>query len=285
MANETPIKTAAADWAGARGEKWRAELPRMEAMLAPVDAPLVAALRLDAPLRIADIGCGGGGTAFAILRSAPTGSVLHGFDLSPALVEAARERAAAEQRGATFEVLDVAKAEPPRAPYDRLVSRFGTMFFDDPPAAFKNLAAWLAPGGRLAFAVWGWPSDNTWMTTVRDAVAEVVPVPRSDPTAPNLFRYGDAELLLALLRQAGLVELEVRDWQGSLRMGGGLAAGDAAGFALSAFSAFADLLAAAGGDAQQRAHQVLSERFAPHESDGVVSLVATVHIVTGARPA
>lgn len=285
MANETPMKTAAADWAGARGEKWRAELPRMEAMLAPVDAPLVAGLRLDAPLRIADVGCGGGGTAFAILASAPSGSVVHGFDLSPALVEAARERAAAEQRAATFEVLDVAKAEPPRVPYDRLASRFGTMFFDHPPAAFKSLAAWLAPGGRLAFAVWGRPADNTWMTIVRDAVAEIVEVPRSDPTAPNLFRYADAELLLALLREAGLVDLEVRDWQGPLRMGGGLAAGEAAGFALNAFSAFADLLAAAGGDAQQRAHQVLSKRFAPHESNGAVSMVATVHIVTGARPA
>jgi SAM-dependent methyltransferase len=285
MPNETVMKTAAADWAGTRGEKWRAELTRMEAMLAPVDEPLLAALRLDAPLRIADVGCGGGGTAFAILRRAPAGSIVHGFDLSPALVEAARERAAAAQHGPTFEVLDVAKAAPPRTPYDRLASRFGTMFFDDPRAAFENLAGWLAPGGRLAFAVWGRPSDNTWMTTVRDAVAEVVEVPRADLTAPNLFRYGDAALLLTLLREAGIVELEVRDWQGPLLMGGGLAAADAAGFALNAFSAFADLLSRAGGDATTRAHELLSERFARHESERVVRMVATVHIVTGARGA
>ncbi|HEX5099321.1 MAG TPA: class I SAM-dependent methyltransferase [Polyangiaceae bacterium] len=285
MPNESVLKTAAADWAGTRGEKWRAELTRMEAMLAPVDEPLLSALRLDAPLRIADVGCGGGGTAFAIQRRAPAGSVVHGFDLSPALVEAARERASAVQGGPTFEVLDVANAAPPRPPYDRLASRFGTMFFDDPPAAFKNLAAWLAPGGRLAFAVWGFPSDNTWITTVRDAVAEIVEVPRADLKAPNLFRYGDVSLLLALLRDAGLVELEVRDWQGALPMGGGLPAAEAAAFALNAFSAFADLLAAAGGDARSRAQRVLSERFAPHESDGAVRMIATVHIVTAARSA
>jgi len=285
MATPSVLKTAAADWAGTRGERWRAELTRMEAMLAPVDEPLLSALRLDAPLRIADVGCGGGGTAFAIQRHAPAGSTVHGFDLSPALIEAARERAAGIKPAPTFEVLDVAKARPPHAPYDRMTSRFGTMFFDDPSAAFKSLAAWLAPGGRLAFAVWGFPSDNTWMTTVRDAVAEIVEVPRADLKAPNLFRYGDVELLLALLREAGLVELEVRDWQGPLPMGGGLPAGEAAEFALNAFSAFADLLTAAGGDARSRAQQGLSKRFALHESDGVVRLVATVHIVTGVRPA
>ena len=56
---------AASDWATARGEKWRKQLSGMEAMLLPVDEPLIRALRLDAPYRIADIGCGGGGTTLA----------------------------------------------------------------------------------------------------------------------------------------------------------------------------------------------------------------------------
>ena len=47
--------TAAADWSAARGEKWLAQLSGMEGMLAPVDEPLIEALRLDAPLRIAEI--------------------------------------------------------------------------------------------------------------------------------------------------------------------------------------------------------------------------------------
>jgi hypothetical protein len=56
--NEHP---AATDWTAARGEKWRAQLTGMEAMFTPVDEPLIRALHLDAPCRIADIGCGGGG--------------------------------------------------------------------------------------------------------------------------------------------------------------------------------------------------------------------------------
>ena len=68
--------SAASDWAAARGEKWRAQLTGMEAMLAPVDPVLIQALHLDGPYRIADLACGGGGTTVEILRRAPAGKFL-----------------------------------------------------------------------------------------------------------------------------------------------------------------------------------------------------------------
>lgn len=177
--SETPT---ANEWTAARGEKWLAQLAGMEAMLAPVDEPLISALNLDAPLRIADFGCGGGGTTMEILRQAPAGSVVHGFDVSPALIELARSRKRSDDSSLAFEIADIATNVPQQL-YDRLVSRFGIMFFDDPPAAFANLARWLAPGGRFAFAVWGSPAGNPWMTTVRQAVAEVIDLPAADPEA------------------------------------------------------------------------------------------------------
>ncbi|WP_426754704.1 hypothetical protein [Myxococcus sp. Y35] len=42
-------KLSSFDWAAERGSKWQAQLLGMEAMLAPVDAPLIQALQLDAP--------------------------------------------------------------------------------------------------------------------------------------------------------------------------------------------------------------------------------------------
>ena len=135
--NENPV---ASDWSAARGEKWRAQLAGMEAMLTPVNEPLIRALHLDASCRIADIGCGGGGTTLEILRRAPAGGVVHGFDISPALIEFARARKPSDERGIAFEIADMATPTAPEKPYDRLVSRFGIMFFDDPPAAFANLA-------------------------------------------------------------------------------------------------------------------------------------------------
>lgn len=273
-------RAAGSDWAAGRGERWRAQLSGMEAMLAPVDEPLIRALQLDSPYRIAELGCGGGGTALSLLRQAPAGSIVRGYDISPALIEAARERARLDERAITFEIADVAQVKP-EEPYDRLVSRFGIMFYDDPPAAFANLVQWLAPGGRFAFAVWAHPSDNPWMTLLREAVAEVVDVPSPDPEAPGPFRYAEADKLLQLLGQAGFGELEVHDWRATLPIGGGLSAAEAAKFALAAFS-LGELLADAGDEALQHARQSLTARLARHEQGGAVRVDARIHLFTGA---
>ncbi len=271
----------ASDWSTARGQKWRSNLAGMEAMIALVDEPLIAALRLDTPCRIADIGCGGGGTAREILRGAPRGSVVHGFDISPDLIELARSREQADASSLAFKVADAATAIAPDPFYDRLVSRFGIMFFDDPPAAFANLVRWLAPGGRFAFATWGPLAENPWMTSIRQVVAEIVDLPKPDPEAPGPFRYADSDKLVALLDAAGFDELNVSDWRGALPIGGGLSAGNAANFALAAFSIFGELLAQAGDATLENARQLLATRFSEHLQNGVVRLDACVHIVSG----
>ncbi|WP_373046959.1 class I SAM-dependent methyltransferase [Vulgatibacter sp.] len=270
------------DWATTRGEKWSAQLAGMEATLAPVDAPLLAALRLEVPCSIADVACGGGGTTLEILRRAPAGSIVHGYDISPALIGRARERVPAGVQHVGFEVADLATAVP-KKPYQRLVSRFGVMFFHDPPAAFANLTRWLQPGGRFAFAVWGPPSDNPWMTTVREVVARAVEVPKPDPDAPGPFRYADVDRLLALLEGAGFAGAEWADWRGLLPIGGGIRSAAAADFALTAFSSFGELLAAAGDGALDEARRELTNSFSRYESDGAVRLDARVHLVSGTR--
>jgi SAM-dependent methyltransferase len=274
---------AIADWAAARSDKWRRQLAGMEAMLAPIDEPLIRALDLDRPMRIADAGCGAGLTTVEVLRRAPEGSVAHGFDLSPALIEVARGRTATTDRSLAFEIADMSHALPPAGAYDRVMSRLGIMFFNDPPAAFANLRRWLLPGGRIAFAVWGPMEDNAWMTVTRDVVSEVVALPPVDVSAPGPFRYGGAASLLALLRRAGFEELHSKEWRQRIPIGGRLAADAAAQFALASFSSFAELLTAAGGDALARARRLLAARFATYENDGAVTMNACVHIITGSR--
>jgi SAM-dependent methyltransferase len=266
------------DWASARGDRWRTNLVGMEAMLAPIDTPLLRALRLEAPVRIAEIGSGGGATARALLRAAPRGSIVDGYDISAALVEHARAQSADE--GIAFHVANAASVVPTQ-PYDRLVSRFGVMFFPDAAAAFANLRRFLVPGGRFAFAVWGAREDNLWLKTVRDVVTEVATIPPVDPEGPNPFRYQDVEVLRALLGGAGFDDVTVEDWRGALSIGGALPAPEAARFALAAFSSFGEVLAEAGEAAQQRAQAALATRFAKLEDDSAVRLVARVHIVSG----
>lgn len=270
-----------ADWAAARSDKWRRQLAGLEAMLAPIDEPLIGALELSAPVRIADVGCGGGATTMEVLRRAPAGSVAHGLDLSPALIEVARRRHGAHGASVAFEVADMGTKAPPEPPYDRLISRLGVMFFNDPAAAFANLRRWLVPGGRFAFAVWGPVADNVWMTATRAAVAEATDLAPIEPLAPGPFRYGDVVPLVSLLARAGLVDVTVTDWRQPLPIGDRLPATDAAQFALAAFSSFAELLSHAGGDALAKARRALAARFTPYEQAGAVLMPARVHIVTG----
>jgi SAM-dependent methyltransferase len=271
------------DWETTRGDKWLDQLAGMEAMLAPVDEPLIAALRLDAPLRLAEIGCGGGGTALEMLRKAPKGSLVHGFDIAPMLVDRARGRAPRDSTALAFDLADMGTAPAPGELYDRLYSRFGMLFFADELAAFRNLLRWLTPGGRFAFAAWGATADNPWMTLTRDATAEVIDLPAPDPDGPGGFRYADAAKFLSLLSQAGFADLNAQDWRGSFAIGGGLPAAEAASFALASFASFGELLAEAGDEAFDDACRRLTARFAAHERGGAVHLDARVHIVTGAR--
>jgi SAM-dependent methyltransferase len=269
------------EWSTARGEKWVTNLAGMEAMLAPVDQPLIEALNIQAPSRIADIGCGGGAASIAVLRSAPPGSTVHGYDLSPASIEAARSR----DSGVEFHVADMTTAVPPPQLYDRLVSRFGVMFFENPAQAFSNLRRWLAPGGRFAFAVWGPQEENPWRTTVSDVVGQIIDLPPFDPEAPGPFRYADTGEFFALLESSGFSDLAAKDWRGFLAIGGGLPAPQAADFAIASISSFLERLTEAGPDAMSAARRNLTDRFSNHRQNGVVKMGATVHLVTGTRPA
>jgi SAM-dependent methyltransferase len=279
--------TTSADWVATRAAKWRAQASGMEAMIAQLDAPLLDALQLDEPVRVAEVGSGGGATAFAIARRAPAGSTVDGFDIAPPLVELAQSRMAErapDGRSVTFRVADMATAGPPGEPYSRLASRFGVMFFEDAPSAFANLRRWLVPGGRFAFAGWGPLAENPWMTTAREEVTAVISVPPLDPKGPNPFRYADVATFIRLLETAGFADVAAGDFRGLLPIGGGLPAAEAATFALASFSTFQELLEAAGPEALEEARRRLTARYAPHEDGGVVRMGTRVHIVTGVRP-
>lgn len=274
-------QTESYDWVTARAEKWRASVTSMEAMLAPVDDPLIAALALDRPLRILEVGSGGGGTTLELARHAPEGSFVQGLDIAPVLVESARARLPHLTRRIAFDCVDAATAAPPGELYERLVSRFAVMFFERPEEAFRNLRRWLVPGARFAFAVWGPIAENSWFSVARDAVAGLVPLSAPPPDAPGPFRYAQVESLLALLARSGFEKLEARTWRHPLLIGGGLSAAAAASFALESFSSFSELLSKAGGDAFEQARRDLAARYSDFERGGAVRADASVHIVLG----
>jgi ubiquinone/menaquinone biosynthesis C-methylase UbiE len=227
----------AEDWAEARGAMWLAELDLFEQMLESLGAALLERAALQCGQHVADIGCGGGRTSRLAARLVAPGGSVHGIDIAPMLMAEAARRAEAEGLdNLRFSTGDAASFLPEGAPFDRLLSRFGVMFFTDPAAAFANLRRLLKDGGLADFAVWAPPQDNLWMNGARGIVAEHVELPAADPLAPGPFSLADPERFTALLQGAGFTAVDIAVWQGNLAVGGaGSGAATAAEFALRAF--------------------------------------------------
>ncbi|MEO0460385.1 MAG: class I SAM-dependent methyltransferase [Myxococcota bacterium] len=264
-------------WQGQKGQNWAHHIDGLERLLEPVNAPWADSLRLDSARRIVDLACGGGGSTRTLRDRSPRGAVVDGFDVSQELVELASSRLAS--RGVRVRHANIASREPPDGPYDRVGSRFGVMFFDEPLAAFRNLRRWMSEGGCFSFAVWAESGANPWAALVREVVAEVASSPPPEPDTPGLFRYGSVEKLSALLTAAGFSKLKHEVWRGVLPLGG--SAEEAAHFALSAFWDLTRVLSAAGESTTREAQRRLTERLREFEADGAVRMGATVHLVSG----
>lgn len=157
---------------------------------------------------VLDIGCGTGLTTREAARAAAPGRVV-GVDISARMLERAAELTAAEGLGNVAYELGDAQVHPfEPARFDVAISRFGTMFFADPAAAFANVAEALRPGARLVLLVWQRAEENAWARVLRGALGDAAPPP--EPSV-DPFRLADADATARLLEGAGFEEIRLDD--------------------------------------------------------------------------
>ena len=191
-------------WNEQAGPTWVRNQERLDAQIQPWGELALNALAAAPGEAVLDVGCGCGATSLALAAQVgPEGRVV-GLDLSGPMLARARERAAAEGRANVSFLQADAQTHAFAPEFDALFSRFGVMFFDDPPAAFANLAGALRPGGRLSFACWQGREQNGWVSIPMAAlIGEVELPPPPAPDAPGPFALGDPDRLRALLEGAG----------------------------------------------------------------------------------
>lgn len=214
MADTMPGEDANAEqiaaWNGPAGEKWAASQERLDRILAPFAAAVLAAAAVKPGEDVLDIGCGCGATTLEAARLVGREGRAVGIDISRPMTTRAKERAAAQNLTAEFKIADAAvHAFEPHA-YDVLISRFGVMFFDDPAAAFANMRRGLKSGGRLAFICWRPLGENPWLTVPLAAALAHVPAPEPvAPGAPGPFAFADPARVTSILETAGFHDIRV----------------------------------------------------------------------------
>jgi len=230
--------------------------------------------------RVLDIGCGTGRTTRDAARSAGKGSAL-GVDISASMIERARELARAESvHNVAFEQGDAQVYHFPKDSFDLAISRFGTMFFDDPDAAFTNIAVALRSAGRLVMMVWQEHEHNEWSVVIEGALGrEGSPVPA--PEAREPFSLADQDTVEAILGAAGFGAATFTDVHEPVYYGPDVAA---ALEWVGGFSSTRELLMRLGAADAERALERLREALAVHASDRGVWLDSRAWIVEVRRP-
>jgi len=208
-------------WNTEAGAKWVSLQQRLDTQLEMLGQIPLDALALRAGERVLDVGCGCGTTTMELARAVGDDGTAVGADISAVMLErarqVARERAVANVR---FENVD-AQSHQFDAAFDAVYSRFGVMFFADPRAAFANLRAALAPGGRLAFVCWRGVIDNAWMAVPVAAALEHITIELpTDPHAPGPFAFADPDHVTGILDHAGFENIEHHPVDIELAVGG-----------------------------------------------------------------
>jgi len=281
MANEQDNTAQIAYWNDRAAVTWTAMQDRLDAMFTPLTAIALDAAAPAAGERVIDIGCGCGATVLELARRVgPDGRVL-GVDVSEPMAARARERiAAAGLSNADVKVSDASTHAFAPAQADLLFSRFGVMFFADPPAAFANLRHGLRPAGRLLFACWRPMADNQWFLVPAQAAAHLLPpTPPMEPDAPGPFAFADADRVSRILSTAGWSDVVLTRQDVPMRLAGPGQLAEAADFA-TRVGGLARALADATPEAKARAAEAIAAVLPAYDGPNGICLTGSIWLVS-----
>lgn len=275
MSSSVEIASQTEYWNGEAGEKWAIHAEAMDAMLGVFADRVIDASDIHAGDRVLDVGCGSGASS---LKAVAAGAAhVTGVDVSAPMLAVARDRTAGQAQRFEFIEAD-ASVWQASAPFDRLISRFGVMFFDDPVAAFSNLRAQMKPGGQMAFSCWQAFKLNTWAFAPFMAVLPLLdePPPRPEPGAPGPFAFADPERLKSIMSEAGWTDISLESWTGDMELPGATL-DEATSFAFK-FGPVSRLAETTGKEAEMTG--IVRELFSRHQGkDGCVRLPGAAWIV------
>ena len=166
---------------------------------------LISHLRLDQARAILEVGAGPGNSARVVAEQMPSDARLVVTDLSPAMLEFARDSLArvVQSRSIAVEV-ETANCEElpyPDGSFDRILGNLCLMLVDDPDRALAEAHRVLEPGGIAAWSVWGRP-EHSHMFTIPGRAAKIAGIALPEGRRSN-FHLGDRDSLRQRIESHG----------------------------------------------------------------------------------
>jgi len=236
--------------------------------------------------RVMDAGAGFGDTAIMLAKRVGPAGHVDAIDCCEAFLELGRTDAAAQGvKNIRFVEADI-QFEPFQPDYDLVFSRFGTMFFENPVAAMRNMRRALKPGGRFTMIVWRRIEDNPWLGAAKAIALKHLPQPGADARTcgPGPFSMADQELVTAQMKAAGFAEISFERVDAPVRMGDSIE--DAIGFQL-ALGPAGEVYREAGDRASQKHDALVADLTAllePHVTADGVYMKSSSWVVAAKNP-
>lgn len=141
---------ALAQFKAAQRQAW-AHFTPFELTTSATAPRLVAFAGVQAGQRVLDVGCGTGVVAITARRR---GAQVTGLDLTPELLQRARENAAVADADVEWHEGDAESLPFGDGAFDVVLSQFGHMFAPRPEVATREMLRVLKRGGLIAFSTW-----------------------------------------------------------------------------------------------------------------------------------
>jgi SAM-dependent methyltransferase len=170
----------------AQKQGWAHFVP-VEIFTTPTAARLIKHAKVTGGQRVLDVACGTGVVAITAARAS---AQVSGLDLTPQLLDRARENAQLANVEIDWREGDAEQLPLDDAVFDVVLSQFGHMFAPRPDVAVKEMLRVLKPGGTIAFSTW---PPELFMGRTFQLVARYAPPPPAGVAPPPL--WGDPNVV------------------------------------------------------------------------------------------